>query len=77
MDDRMKKRAALYLLIKFVDDNHGEIKVMTDKVRRVYNDAKDGDIVKVETTEGKTELLYDQTFETMDSAIQKWQSEHK
>lgn len=76
MNDRMKKHAALYMLINLVDTNSGEINVMTSKLRRVFNDPEDGDTVKVETTEGKIELLYDQPFEVMDAAIKKWQAEH-
>ena len=72
MDDRIKKRAALYMLIDLVDKNGGSITVGTDKVKRVFND--DEDIVRVEYTSGEIALLADADFQTMDEAIHKWQS---
>ena len=74
MDDKIKRRAALYMLIKLVDQNNGSITVNTDKVKRVFNDADD--IVRVEYTDGEIALLADAEFQTMDDAIQKWQSEN-
>lgn len=74
MDDRIKKRAALYMLIDLVDKNGGSITVGTDKVKRVFND--DEDIVRVEYTTGEIALLADADFKTMDDAIHKWQSIH-
>ncbi len=66
--------AALYMLIKLVDENNGSIVVNTDKVKRVFNDADD--IVRVEYTNGEIALLADAEFQTMDDAIHKWQSEN-
>ena len=73
MNDRIKKHAALYMLIDLVDKNNGSITVNTDKVRRVFNDADD--IVRIEYTTGEVALLADADFATMDAAIRKWQSE--
>ena len=72
MDERTKRNAALYMLIKFVDENNGSITVNTDKVKRVFND--DEDIVRIEYTSGEIALLADADFQTMDDAIHKWQS---
>ena len=74
MDERLKKRAALYMLIKFVDENNGSINVNTGKVKRVYNDADD--IVRIEYVSGEVALLADADFDTMNEAILKWQSNH-
>lgn len=74
MDERLKKRAALYMLIKFVDENNGSINVNTGKVKRVFNDADD--IVRIEYVSGEVALLADADFETMNEAILKWQSNH-
>ena len=72
MEERIKKRAALYMLIDLVDKNGGNINIGTDKVKRVFNDADD--IVQVEYTSGEVALLADADFQTMDDAIHKWQS---
>ena len=70
----LKKRAALYTLIKVVDENNGSINVNTGKVKRVYNDADD--IVRIEYVSGEVALLADADFDTMNEAILKWQSNH-
>ena len=75
MDERMKRRAALYMLIKLVDENNGSINVNTGKVKRVYNDADD--IVRIEYVTGEIGLLADADFDTMNDAIHKWQSENQ
>lgn len=71
MDERIKKRAALYMLIKLVDDNNGDIIINTDKVKRVFNDSDD--IVRIEYVNGEVKLLADADFDTMNDAILKWQ----
>ena len=71
MDERMKKRAALYMLIKFVDESNGSIEVKTDAIKRIFNDADD--IVKVEYTSGEVALLADADFIVMDEAIRTFQ----
>ena len=72
MDKWLKKRAALYQLIKLVDENNGSITINTDKVKGVVNDADD--IVRIEYVTGEVALLADADFETMNDAINKWQS---
>ena len=70
----MKRRAALYMLIKLIDENNGSIEVNTDKVKKVFNDADD--IVRIEYVSGGVALLADADFDTMNEAILKWQSNH-
>ena len=72
MDKWLKKRAALYQLIKLVDENNGSITINTDKVKSVFND--EDDIVRIEYVTGEVALLADADFETMNDAINKWQS---
>ena len=72
MEKWLEKRAALYQLIKMVDENNGRINVNTSKVKRVFNDAED--IVKIEYVTGEVALLADADFDTMNEAILKWQS---
>ena len=74
MEEWLKKRAALYQLIKLVDKNHGSITVNTDKVKRVFNDADD--TVKIEYIGGNVALLADADFSTMNSAVLKWLSDN-
>lgn len=72
MEEWLKKRAALYQLIKLVDDNHGSITVNTNKVKRVFNDADD--IVKVEYKSGDVALLADADFEIINNIVLNWLS---
>ena len=72
MDERIKKRAALYMLIELVDKNNGCLTVGTDKVKRVFNDADD--IVRIEYNSGEVVLLADADFDTMNDAILNWWS---
>lgn len=71
MEQWLKKRAALYQLIKLVDENDGSITINTDKVKRVFND--EDDIVRIEYVSGEIELLADADFDTMNEAILKIQ----
>lgn len=75
MEERKKRYAALYMLIKLVDDNNGNINIGTDKVKRVFND--ENDVVKIEYTTGEVALLADADFDTMNDAILKWQSDNR
>ena len=70
MEQWLKKRAALYMLIKLVDENDGSITINTDTVKRVFND--EDDIVRIEYVTGEVALLADADFETMNDAINKW-----
>lgn len=70
----MKRNAALYMLIKLVDENNGNINIGTKKVKRVFNDTDD--VVRIEYANGEVALLADADFQTMDEAIHKWQSNH-
>ena len=69
MEERMKRRAALYMLIKLVDENDGSITINTDKVKRVFND--EDDIVRIEYVNGEVALLADADFNTMNDIILK------
>lgn len=72
MEEWLAKRAALYQLIKLVDENNGNIIICTNKVKRVFNDTDD--VVKIEYATGEVGLLADADFETMNEVIHKWQS---
>ena len=69
MDERMKKRAAVYQLIRLVDERGGEIRIDGDKVRRVFNDQDD--IVRMELATGETVLVADQDFATLDGVVRR------
>ena len=72
MNEKIKKRAALYQLIKMVDENNGSINIRTDKVKRIFNGRDD--IVRVEYLTGEIGLLADADFETMNDVILKFQA---
>ena len=73
MENWLKKSAALYMLIKLVDENDGSITINTDKVKRVFND--EDEVVRIEYVTGEVALLADADFDTMNDAITKWQSD--
>ena len=74
MEERMKRNAALAMLITFVDNNNGSININTDKVKRVYNDADD--IVRIEYVTGEVGLLADADYDTMNNAVMKWKDDN-
>lgn len=74
MEQWLKKRAALYTLIKMVDENDGSISIGTDRVTRVFSD--EDDIVRIEYVTGEVGLLADADFDTMNDAILKWQGDN-
>lgn len=69
MDERMKKRAAVYQLIRLVDERGGEIRVDGDGVRRVFNDQDD--IVRMELATDETVLVADQDFAMIDAVVKR------
>ena len=74
MDARLKKQAAISMLVTLVDENEGEIDINTDAVRRAFND--ENDIVKFEMTDGTIQLLSDTDAEILDEAVRKWKSDY-
>ena len=74
MDQRMKRNAALCMLITLVDNNNGSIDINNSTVRRIYNDADE--VVRIEYTTGKVALLADADYETMNNAILKWKDDN-
>ena len=74
MEEWLKKRAALYQLIKLVDANNGSISIGTDRVTRVFND--EDDVIRIEYVGGDVGLLADADFNTMNDAILKWQHDN-
>ena len=74
MDNWLKKRAALYQLIKLVDANNGSISIGTDRVIRVFND--EDDVIRIEYVGGDVGLLADADFNTMNDAVLKWKNDN-
>jgi len=72
MDKRIKQRAAVYQLIKLVDENDGSIIINTDKVKRIFND--EDDVVRIEYVDGEVGLMADEDFEVLNDVVLKWQS---
>ena len=74
MEERMKRNAALCMLIKLVDENNGCINIGTDRVKRVFNDSED--VVRIEYVTGEVGLLADADYDTMNSAVLKWKGDN-
>ena len=74
MEERMKRHAALCMLITLVDNNNGCINIDNDKVKRVFNDADD--VVRIEYVSGEVALLADADFDTMNNAVLKWKEDN-
>ena len=74
MEERMKRNAALAILITLVDNNNGCINIGNDKVKRVFNDAND--VVRIEYVSGEVALLADADYETMNDAVLKWKEDN-
>ena len=70
MDRRIRKQAAIYTLIKYVDENNGSIVINNNMIKRIFND--EDDIVKVEYCSGDIVLLSDVGIEILEGAIFKW-----
>ena len=65
MEQRKRRYAALYMVIRLTDEHNGELIVNNGKVRRVFNDADD--VVRVELANGEIQLAADQDFDTLDA----------
>lgn len=74
MEERLMRNAALYQLIKLVDENNGSLNIGTEKVKRVFCD--EDDIVRIEYVNGEVQLLADSDFKTMNESILKWQNDN-
>lgn len=70
MDKRIRKQAAIYTLIKYIDENNGSIVINNNMIKRIFND--EDDIVKVEYCSGDIGLLSDVGIEILESAIFYW-----
>ena len=74
MEERMKKRAALCMLITLVDNNNGSINIGNDTVKRVFNG--EDDVVKIEYANGEVALAADADFDTINNAVLKWKEDN-
>ncbi len=74
MDQRMKRHAALCMLIALVDENNGEIEINSTDIKRVFND--ENEIVKVELANGDIVLAADQSYNSLNNAVLKWQKDN-
>ena len=70
LDNRMKRRVALYMVITLVDENNGSIEINNDVIKRVFND--ENEVVKFENTNGVIGLAADLDFDMLNEAVLKW-----
>ena len=74
MEERMKRNAALCMLITLVDNNNGSINIGNDTVKRVFNG--EDDVVKIEYANGEVALAADADFDTINNAVLKWKEDN-
>ena len=74
MEERLKRNAALCMLITLVDNNNGSINIDNDTVTRVFNDADD--VVRIEYANGEVALAADADYNTMNNAVLKWKDDN-
>ena len=74
MEEKIKKRAALCMLITLVDNNNGSINIDTDTIKRVFND--EDEVVKIEYANGEVALVADADFDTINNAVLKWKEDN-
>ncbi len=74
MEQRMKRHAALCMLIAIVDENNGKIEINSGSVKQIFND--ENEIVKVELANGDIVLAADQSYELLNDAVLKWQKDN-
>lgn len=70
MDERTKKRAAFCVLVAIVDANNGSINVLSNNIKRIYNDTIG--TVTTEFLDGTIGLAYDLDFSTLNSVVTEW-----
>ena len=74
MEEKLKRHAALCMLITLVDNNNGSINIGTDTVKRVFND--EDDVVKIEYDNGEVALAADADVDTINHAVLKWKEDN-
>ena len=70
MDKRLKRQAALYMLITLVDENEGYIEINSDVIRSTFND--EDQVVKAKLKDGSVALAADLDGDVLHEAVSKW-----
>ena len=70
MDKRLKRQAALYMLITLVDENEGYIEINSDVIRSTFND--EDQVVKAKLKDGTVALAADLDGDVLHEAVCKW-----
>lgn len=70
MDKRLKRQAALYVLIRLVDESEGFIDINSDEVINSFSD--EDQIVKAKLADGSIALAADLDTDVLDRAVLKW-----
>lgn len=74
MDKRLKRQAALYMLITLVDENEGYIEINSDAIRSSFND--EDQVVKAKLKDGSVALAADLDGDVLHEAVSKWMEEN-
>ena len=70
MDKRLKRQAALYVLIRLVDESEGFIDIHSDEVINSFSD--EDEVVKAKLADGTIALAADLDTDVLDRAVLKW-----
>jgi hypothetical protein len=74
MDKRLKRQAALYMLITLVDENEGYIEINSDVIRSTFND--EDQVVKAKLKDGSVALAADLDGDVLHEAVSKWMGDN-
>ena len=74
MDKRLKRQAALYMLITLVDENEGYIEINSDVIRSSFND--EDQVVKAKLKDGTVALAADLDGDVLHEAVSKWMGDN-
>ena len=67
MDKRLKRQAALYVLIRLVDESEGFIDINSDAVINSFSD--EDEVVKAKLADGTIALAADLDTDVLDKAV--------
>lgn len=74
MDKRQKRQAALYMLIKLIDENEGFIDINSDVVECSFSD--ENQVVKAKLADGTIALAADLDGDVIHEAVCKWMGDN-
>lgn len=74
MDKRLKRQAALYMLITLIDENEGFIDINSDVIKSSFSD--ENQVVKAKLADGTIALAADLDGDVIHEAVCKWMDDN-